>query len=100
MNDIEEQKQLLDDTLHLGISYQLLLLFVEQAYVFEKAETIKELGDVFKRFMDALSEEEKRIFKEKMDAMLEKTGEQMAADLSKQYPPEEINGIKKELEAL
>lgn len=96
---MEDKKQFLD-TLNIGISYQLILLMVKQAFVLEKLETITSLGEVFQKFYSMLSDDEKRAFKEEIDMMLDSQGAALGEALFKETPPEDIDATKKELETL
>jgi len=100
MDEINDQKQLLNDTLKVGAFYQTLLLMVEQSFVWEKEDTITSLAEVLAKFTSSLSEEEQKEFKEKLDQVFDSKGEAYADELAKTFSPEELDEVNKDLEEL
>lgn len=98
MNTTDEQKQQLLNRLQIGISYQLLLLFVEEAFVLEKEETVKSLSDLFQQFVLSLSDAEKEKFGAKVAAMLENKAGELQTSLEENVPADELESVKEELQ--
>jgi len=100
MNTTDEQKQLLLDRLNLGVSYQVLLLFVEQAFVFNKETSITALSELFEQFLESLSEDEKKQFREKMLLMIDKKAYEIQKKMGNELPPDELASVKEELKQI
>jgi|GEM_PF-3805267 len=98
MND--EQKKLMLDRLQIGASYQILLLFIEQAFILEKEESIKSLNELFKSFVESLSDEEKKEFGKKMMTMLDEKTDAMQAQLEEELPADELESVQDELQRI
>ena len=99
MNDINEREQLIN-AFKAGIFYQTLLLLVEQAFAWDKEETIQALGDTFAKFSLSLSEEEQKEFNQKLRQVMISKGQKFGHELSKTLSPEEFENVKKELDQL
>src|SRR6266403_5258506 len=100
MNNTDEQKQQILDRLNLGVSYQVLLLFIEQAFVLNKDASITALGELFEQFLASLSEDEKKQFREKMLLMIDKKAYEIQKKMGEDLPPDELASVKEELQQM
>lgn len=93
----DEQKQQMLDRLKLGVSYQMLLLFVEQSFVWEKEDSLTTLTTAFEQFVNSLTEEQQKEFSEKMMGVLEQKADQVEKEAAEQLSPGDLASVKAEL---
>jgi hypothetical protein len=93
MNNNQTQRNLLVDTLNVGVIYQLLHLLVEQAFVLGKTDTVRALMEVFQKFEASLSEEEKQHVKQMIEKLTDEKMQQVTQELEKNLTPEELKEV-------